>query len=498
MLDMELHRQDSGMSRWGLRGNIKYLKVPMPKYPDSINSKSEFRNPKKNLTVQFSQFIKIFRCRGLGFRILPLGFVLLILQTNCAYFNTFYNAQNYYAQGKKLVQSDTLINDSEFFDKAIEKATAVIVKYPSSKYIGDALFIMGSSYYYKGDYVRAVEKLDLLIQNYPDSKFYDDALYFQGLAHYKSNRLNKAIISFSELKNYRRYRKLAGIMLCYAYYKDKNFASLNNTAQSLLKERLSKKERITILNILGEAQYDLKLYEEALRTYQEMLKMIRLSEETKRIKLKIAKIYFETNRYEECKYFLSGEDEPDFKLILAGINLKTNCVPEAKKIYLELLDNKSSEYVSRAYYELGQLGEYEDSLELAIAYYDSAAKLSGGDYPLMARKRGDILRRINNLVQDTIDLARARFHLAELYYTEIKDINKALTFYEQVYRDFPGSEWAPKALYARFWITKNLLKEDSLSLLLAHELFKKYPNTEYASSAKKILGLENSIDETYR
>ncbi len=421
---------------------------------------------------------------------------LLFLLLGCAYFNTFYNAQNYYNQGRRLVQNDTLITDSEFFDKAIEKATAVIIKYPNSKYIDAALFIMGSSYYYKGDYTHSLEKLDLLLENYPNSKFYDDALYFEGLAYYKSSKLNRAIISFNELKKSKRYKKSAGIMLCYAYYKDRNFEELNNTASGLLKEKLSKKERRILLNILTEAQYDLKLYDKALNTCQEILKLSQTPEEIKKIRLKIAEIYFEMERYEECKGFLTGQGEPDFKLILAAINRKNNFIPEAKEIYFELLDTKSPEYVSRAYYELGQLSEDEDSIELAIAYYDSAAKFSAGDYPLRAKRKAELLRRINTLVQDTLNPARARFHLAELYYTEIKDINKALSFYEQVQRDFPESEWAPKALYARFWITKNLLKEDSLALLLADEIFKNYPHTEYALSAKKILELQKS--ETHR
>ena len=40
-----------------------------------------------------------------------------VIAAGCAYFNTFYNAQNYYRQGMKLVVNDTLKQDSEFFDK---------------------------------------------------------------------------------------------------------------------------------------------------------------------------------------------------------------------------------------------------------------------------------------------------------------------------------------------------------------------------------------------
>ena len=66
----------------------------------------------------------------------------------CAYFNTFYNAQNYFREGRMVVTHDTLRFDNDNFDKAIEKSTAVLVKYPNSRYIDDAFFIMGVSYYY--------------------------------------------------------------------------------------------------------------------------------------------------------------------------------------------------------------------------------------------------------------------------------------------------------------------------------------------------------------
>ncbi len=80
----------------------------------------------------------------LSFRLKIVGFICILLAAKCAYFNTFHNAQNYFRQGKKLVVHDTLKTDSEFFDKTIEKTTAVIIKYPNSRYVDDALFMMGA------------------------------------------------------------------------------------------------------------------------------------------------------------------------------------------------------------------------------------------------------------------------------------------------------------------------------------------------------------------
>jgi hypothetical protein len=77
--------------------------------------------------------------------LLSICFGIIIL-SSCAYFNTVYNAKNYFREGRKLVKHDTLVTDSENFSKAIEKSTSIIVKYPGTRWIDDALFMMGASY----------------------------------------------------------------------------------------------------------------------------------------------------------------------------------------------------------------------------------------------------------------------------------------------------------------------------------------------------------------
>lgn len=412
---------------------------------------------------------------------------MLALLTKCAYFNTFYNAQNYYQQGVKSVTNDTLRFDSEFFDKTIEKTVAVIVKYPNSRWVDDAIFFMGASYYYKGDYNRALEKLELLLTNYPNSKFFDDALYYEGLSYFKQEKLNAAIITLNKAMESKQFKKKAAIALSYVYYKDGNYNALLEVSKQLLKVRLIVKERQEVLNLLGECQYNLKLYDEALITFSKILLFSITPDEKRKVKLKIARIYLEMNRYEECKNFLGGEEDAEFKSILADLNVKLGNMAEAKEVFLEVASMGASEFSARAYYNLAVLYENEDSVDQAIAYYDSAVYKFSGGYSLKAKKRSDILKRIKNLSDEKENVDRAQFLLAELYFVELKDLPKAVTGYVRVYENFPKSEWAPKALYARFWITKNMFMDDSLAQRLATNLFEKYPDTEYAISAKKIL-----------
>ena len=412
----------------------------------------------------------------------------LIVFFSCAYFNTVYNAKNYYRQGKKSVRHDTLMIDSENFDKAIEKATAIIVKYPDTRWIDDALFIMGASYYYKGDYSRSVEKLDFLIYNYPETGFYNEAQYLIGLANYRLKKYGSAIVALEQVMQSRKFRKRAQIVLVYVYYADGSYDRLYEIADTLLKGSLKHDERRTLLRFVGMAQFDEEQYTEALQTLKRLLDITRDEVARRELKLRIAEIYLEIGEHDLCREFVEGEVEPEFRDLLADLCMVTGRLDDAKDIYMELTQHRQPDISAEAYYELAQMYEESDSMELAVAHYDSAlVKAPNSEYGLKARKKSDVLKRIQSLTTDTEDAVRAQFLLAEIYFADLDDLPKALQGYQRVYREYPDSKWAPKALYAHFWIARHVVEDDSLAMHLAQALINDYPRTEYAMSAKNII-----------
>ncbi len=408
--------------------------------------------------------------------------------SSCAYFNTVYNAKNYFRQGKKTVVHDTLMVDSENFDKAIEKATAIIVKYPQTRWVDDALFIMGASYYYKGDYSRSLEKLDFLVMNYPESGFYYDAQYLIGLASYRLKKYGSAIVALEELLESKKYRKRALIALLYVYHGDGSYDRLYGVADTLLATSLKYEERRTVLRFMGLAQFEEEKFTEALETSRRLLEITRDESGRRELKLRIAEIYKEIGEYELCRNFVEGEVEPEFRDLLADLCMVTGDLENAKDIYIELSQNRQPDVSAEAYYELAQMYEQSDSIDLAITHYDSAlVKSPNSEYGLKARKRSDVLKRIQSLSADTEDVVRSQFLLAEIYFSDLDDLPKALEGYEKVYREYPDSKWAPKALYAHFWIARNLFQDDTMSARLGQELIEEYPRTEYAMSARKMI-----------
>jgi len=413
---------------------------------------------------------------------------VIVVLTSCAYFNTVYNAKNYYRQGRKAVKHDTLMLDSENFDKAIEKATSIIVKYPDTRWIDDALFMMGASYYYKGDYSRSLEKLDFLIQNYPESVFYHETQYLIGLSNYKLKKYGSAIVALREALSSKRFRKKALLAMIYVYYGNVNYSGLYTIADTLMKHSLRYDEQRNILRFIGMAQFDEERFTEALETFTKLLAVTRDETERRNLKLRIAEVYLKIDEYELCKDFLVGEGDPEFRDLLGDLYLKIGNIPEAKEICHELTQNRLPDIAAEAYYELAQISEVEDSVDLAVVYYDSAlVKSPNSEYGLKARKKSEVLKRIQTLISETEDTVRAEFLLAEIYFTDLDDLPRALEGYQKVYKDFPKSKWAPKALYAHFWITHKIYGDDTLTVKLARTLIDEYPRTEYAVSAQGIL-----------
>ncbi len=110
--------------------------------------------------------------KRLTLSIIILTGTLIALQS-CAYYNTFYNAEEYFAEAQKLTrenQSETVSREEiNLYSKAIEKSKKLLSGYPDSKYRDDAQFVIAKSYYFKGDYLLAKRYFEDLSLNYSSS-----------------------------------------------------------------------------------------------------------------------------------------------------------------------------------------------------------------------------------------------------------------------------------------------------------------------------------------
>ena len=92
-----------------------------------------------------------------------LFYFLIILSGSCAYFNTFYNANQYYEAANKIrLEKDgqaVPITAMDKYGKAINKCKKVLKDFPQSKFRSDAILLMAKAQYYRSDYDLALENL---------------------------------------------------------------------------------------------------------------------------------------------------------------------------------------------------------------------------------------------------------------------------------------------------------------------------------------------------
>ena len=86
---------------------------------------------------------------------------------SCAYFNTLYNAQQYFdeAETHRLEKEGKTIPLSAIdkYGKTIQKCQKSLKEYPNSRWKVDAYLLMSKARYYRKDYDLALENLDTVI-----------------------------------------------------------------------------------------------------------------------------------------------------------------------------------------------------------------------------------------------------------------------------------------------------------------------------------------------
>ena len=125
--------------------------------------------------------------------------VLPMLIGGCAYFNTFYNARDYYQRALEAMDTRSAMGEVEIprqshddFGTAIDKSHKVIDKYPTSRFVDEAFFIIGRSHYYRREYGLAERFLQQLLNEYPWSPYSNEVSVWLARVHAEMG-LNDAV-----------------------------------------------------------------------------------------------------------------------------------------------------------------------------------------------------------------------------------------------------------------------------------------------------------------
>lgn len=378
---------------------------------------------------------KVLLNKGLIYIIIG-GLFWVATINSCAYYNTFYNAQQYFEEAlkgyKKEKDSKMSVALRRKFDSAIEKANKVIIEYPDSRWTDDALYIIALSYYYKGDYIGAKKKFEEFIMRCHWSELLPEMEIWYGRNLWKMGEYELAL---------HHLRKISTsiddpLLLSEVYYAIAElFQEQNDRDSSLF--------YFTKVTKLGKGE---DIYAEA--------------------QFKIAEIYLERDQIQKAvdnlkrvsRYSPPPELKDQMQILLAKIYRESGRYDEARELIMVKLNDPENENIWKAL-----------ELELALIY------LAEEDYESAMSR----FSHISETYKRTLESAEAYRYRAKLNMTYFHDYEKAQNQFDMVSKEDPKSKFALEA------------KQKSLEI---KRFFKVKKNLD--ASVKQIMELNNTLTES--
>jgi len=442
------------------------------------------------------------------------------LVSSCAYYNTFYSARRYYNQALRANRQPTKPGPggsqptgisgatSSLLDKSIEKCAKVITFYPKSKWVDDAIFLMGQSYFLKQDYDRAQKKFQDLAVYYPKSEFVPRAAFMIGQCAYGKKDYDLAIqVLQKALLEHRRaganYRDNALFTLGEAYWQKKNYP------EALVNYRLltggGRRSELHFKSLLKEGQcyFEMARYDSARICLSSVVLDDPNDEEVLDALIKTGDSYAaEKNLDAAARSYRDAEAlakdfarTPVVKLRMADVELAKGNYEKAIELYRSVVsDFPRTLYASEAQFRIGYIYEVhlEDLDQAAQAYEKVREQMAKSEFASQAEFRGKGLARLKGSGKkpgesETDRAAEPGFLLAELSLFQLGKTDKAIEKYLAVEDSFPKSVYAPKSAFAVTYAFLNMKHDTASAVDAGRRVIEKFPNTEYAEAAGGIL-----------
>ena len=500
----------------------------------------------------------------------PILLVCCLSLSACVYFNTFYNAKKFYRKAEKErvkheevyagwafdgagpeLQRQRSNQADQFYDKAARKASKVLEKYKESDLVDDAMFLMGKSFYWRGEYLRSVQSFRDLETNFPASEFFDEARYWraQGLEaqriYNQAQKLYRTLVEEAEEEIAVR----AGLRLGEMAFEREDYVAAIQEFRTVLEAFPASGDRAQLWLRLAEAQMALEdearlgdalqsfrnvlqadpnpdqeyrarlnsgraLYalgeeEEALETYVELLKEGRFRNFEGRTRLLIGESYQERRLLEQAldEYGQVRDDFPAtpssaMALYRTGLlHLQEYGDTELAREYFQETNSESpgSQGVLLAQEMLTYLGRLQQSQARVhradSLYADSLGAIQG---PLVWSE-GGVPAEVDSTTKDEIVVARNievlddLFSACEIYRDDIGQADSAIAYYQEVIRRFPESDQLPRAVFSIAWIYREIRNDESAAGLYLARLIEEFPASAQANEARHLLGEEARV-----
>jgi tetratricopeptide (TPR) repeat protein len=436
--------------------------------------------------------------------------------SGCAYFNTFYHARRDFheAESKRkeaLAEGRESNEAPDLYEKSIQKCAKIIVEYPKSRWVDDALLIMGEGFFYRGEYTRALKKFEELVTYYPRSPFVPEARWFTGLADYRLERRESArevFRSVVEGDHDPRRRLEARVMLARTWQDEALYDRCTAELEEFLPEAQDREQGSALL-VLGDCRRAAGHLETAIEAYERAARSggdrtLRFDAE-----LKKAEVLTELGRVDETRGFyetlLDEEKHPvrgaKLRLAMGRFLVRQGDVGRGIELLEKVAEDPAlQEIPGDAQLEIASALEKTaaDSVELlekaVLAYEAVGTKRPKRETSDEATGRKQALGQLVQILKHrrsapADSAAILDFAIAEQYLFALKRPDLALGRYRRVAEDGQDATLAARSLLALAWI-RTYVEGDSTGALPYHQqVVEKYPETEFADHSREVLGL---------
>ena len=432
---------------------------------------------------------------------------LLLFLKGCAYFNTFYNAEEHFETAERIrienLGSNIPSRAIQEYGKAIEKSEKVLREYSDSRYVKNARLLKGKSHYFRREYDSAVSIFSQLIQ---EKDFNLEAKYWLALCKWKDLKPQPAI---NDLKNLIsgvesdefKSRIFLSIGEIYLSINDSDNAYQNlNKGANLSKNRLLREE---VYFQIAEISFENNDFDKALDSYQKVLSNTISITRIQESNLKIVQIYRIRGELEKSANIIQDllVDE-DFNSIKADLDLELIKIEfERGKIdfAIQNYDRIGKDYPNtktaiEAYFLLSEIylsSSYLDFEKVQFFMNESMRQNTNSLFKQIINKRRN---DIDKLIQLNLELKQLKnservenlFLTGQILAFNLAKYDESKTYFEEIIFKNQSSDYYLQSLFALY--TLNLKINNDEYLNYRDKIIADYPNSDFA---KYIINFEN-------
>ena len=321
------------------------------------------------------------------------GLIIISCANFKAYFNTFYNAEEYFEKAEKIRlqnRGDNIpVTAIKNYEEVIEKSRDVIGKYPNFKFKKSALLLIVQSHFHRGEFRAANSTLGELKSEFGDDVFVE-VEFWTSLIKWKQNKPQPAINGLNTLLVHGLKKNMeAKVRLAIAEILLEQNMRLNamDNLEKAAENIRDPNEKGQIYYRIAELSFNEKEYDRALSAYKQVIKNSQTKKQIQEGHLKTVQIYRLNGELDLATNSIKNLLLDDsYKSIFSNLELELvklfeqqNLTTKARNRLKTIVQDYPKTIASaEAMYNLGNYAIFTDwNLEEALKQFGSVGKENG-------------------------------------------------------------------------------------------------------------------------